>query len=71
MNKYTYEEGMQKLETLIQKMESGTLPLEESFEAYQEAVELYKELSQMLESGETRILEIMDAGDKDITEEVT
>lgn len=69
--KFSYEEGMERLETLIQKMESGTLPLEDSFQAYQEAMELYKALNQMLISGEARILEIMNAGDKDITDEVT
>ena len=70
MTKFTYEEGMEKLEALVNALESGNMKLEESFEAYREATELYKKLQKMLDEGEARIIEIMNAGEKDITEEV-
>lgn len=68
--KYTFEEGMEKLEKLVTELETGTLPLDEAFKAYHEASELYKSLSEMLDQGEAKILEIMNAGHKDITEEI-
>jgi len=68
--KYTFEEGMEKLETLVSQLEKGDMPLEESFKAYHEASALYKELSEMLDKGEARIIEIMKSGEKDITEEI-
>ncbi len=70
MTKFTYEEGMEKLEALVNALESGNMKLEESFEAYREATELYKKLQKMLDEGEARIIEIMNAGEKDITDEV-
>ena len=68
--KYTFEEGMEKLEAIVSRLEKGDMPLEESFEAYHEASALYKALEEMLNKGEARIAEIMKSGDKDITEEV-
>ena len=69
--KYTFEEGMEKLEQLVTQLETGALALDEAFKAYHEASELYKSLSEMLDQGEARILEIMKAGQKDITEEIS
>ena len=71
MTKFTYEEGMEKLEALVTALESGSMKLEESFEAYKEATELYKKLKNMLDEGEARIAEITNAGEKDITDEVS
>lgn len=68
--KYTFEAGMEKLEALVSRLEKGDMPLEESFEAYHEASALYKALSEMLDQGEARIIEIMKTGEKDITEEI-
>lgn len=68
--KFTYEEGMEKLENLLSRLEKGDMPLEESFQAYHEASEIYKQLHEMLDAGEARIFEIMKNGMKDITEEV-
>ncbi|MBQ1257078.1 MAG: exodeoxyribonuclease VII small subunit [Clostridia bacterium] len=69
--KYTFEEGMEKLEALVLRLEKGDMDLEESFKAYHEASALYKELSGMLDEGEARIIEIMKSGEKDITEEIS
>lgn len=69
--RYTFEEGMEKLEALVAMLEKGDMDLEESFKAYHEASALYKELSAMLDKGEARIIEIMKSGEKDITEEIT
>ncbi|MBQ3079126.1 MAG: exodeoxyribonuclease VII small subunit [Clostridia bacterium] len=69
--KFTFEEGMEALEKLVNRMESGNLPLEESFQAYRDGVEMYKSLRAMLDEGDAKIKEITLAGDKDITGEVT
>lgn len=69
--KFTYEEGMERLEMLLSRLEKGDMPLEESFQAYHEANEIYVKLNQMLDAGEARVLELMKNGEKkDITEEI-
>lgn len=69
--KYTFEEGMERLEALVSRLEKGDMALEDSFKTYHEASELYKELSALLDDGEARIMQIMKDGEKDITEEIS
>ena len=40
--KYTFEEGMEKLEALVSRLEKGDMALEDSFKAYHEASALYR-----------------------------
>ena len=35
MENFTFESGMDELETLVRGLESGSLPLEESFQAFE------------------------------------
>lgn len=69
--KLTFENGMEELESLISKLESGDMPLDESFGAYERAMELYRALNKMLDDGDARIRALTEIGDKDITEEAT
>ena len=55
-DQYTFEQGMQALEALVTSMESGALPLEESFQAYEQGVRLAAQLSRMLAEGDKRIV---------------
>ncbi len=66
----TFEAGMEELEALVQALEAGEMPLEESFAAYERGMELYRALEKKLDEGDARIRELTRAGEKDITEEV-
>ena len=51
----TFEEQMAKLETLVGKLESGGLGLEESIAAYEEAMGLISALDKQLDEGEKKL----------------
>lgn len=53
----TFEERLAALETLVKRMESGTLPLEETLECYRDGMKMAKELSASLSQAEKMMLE--------------
>lgn len=53
----TFEERLAALETLVKRMESGTLPLEETLESYREGMKMAKGLSESLSQAEKTMLE--------------
>ena len=61
----TFEEGLEELEKIITDMESGEMPLNESFAAYKKASELYKKLNKMLDDGDAKIRMLTENGEKD------
>lgn len=67
----TFEENMIRLRELVETLESGALPLKETFAAYEEGQKLAKELEKMLLDGEKRI-EMMraDGSKEDISGEI-
>ena len=67
--KISFEEGMQELETLVQALESGELPLEDSFKAYERAVELRDRLNAILDESDKRIRVLTDAGETELDAE--
>ena len=67
--KITFEEGMQELEALVQALESGQMPLEDSFKTYERAMKLRGELSAMLDEGDRRIRVLTEAGEREIAQE--
>jgi exodeoxyribonuclease VII small subunit len=50
-----YEQSIQKLETLVKNLESGTLPLEEALAAFQEGVGLVKNCQSLLSQAEQKV----------------
>lgn len=50
-----FEEAMEKLETIVAKLESGDVPLEQAIELFQEGMTLSRICSQKLETVERRI----------------
>ena len=51
----TFEQGIEQLSALVERMEGGELSLEESFRAYEEGVRLAARLKAMLDQGDRRI----------------
>lgn len=54
----TLEEAFSKLEELTEKMQSGDLPLEESFDLYKKGIELVEFCSSKIEKVETDIKKV-------------
>jgi exodeoxyribonuclease VII small subunit len=53
-----FEEGMERLNQLVQQLEDGGLSLEESFEAYEKGMALGRQLEEMLSQGEKRMRQL-------------
>ena len=64
MNKFTFESGMDELETLVRDLENGALPLEESFQAFERGMALKKRLEKLLEEGDRRIRVLTENGEE-------
>ncbi len=59
----TYEEAMRLLEETVTKLETGTLPLEDSLSAFDEGVRLVRSLNGRLDAMEKR-MEVLLADDE-------
>lgn len=55
LSKLKYEAALGELEQIVQHMEDGQLPLEESIAAYRRGSELLKHCQQLLSDAEQRI----------------
>lgn len=64
MENFTFESGMDELETLVRDLESGALPLEESFQAFERGMALKKRLEKLLEEGDRRIRVLTESGEE-------
>ena len=64
MDKFTFESGMDELETLVRDLENGALPLEESFQAFERGMALKKRLEKLLEEGDKRIRVLTEDGEE-------
>jgi exodeoxyribonuclease VII small subunit len=51
----TFEEAIERLETIVDELESGSLALEESIARYEEGMRLSKQLTRTLDAAEKRI----------------
>ncbi len=51
----TFEEALNQLTTLVEKLESGQLPLEESVAAFEEGVKLTRRCEALLDQAEQRL----------------
>lgn len=54
-----FEEAMERLETIVTKLERGDLPLDKSLEAFEEGASYVKLCQKKLASAEMRIEKIM------------
>jgi len=54
-NQTNLEQALQKLEEIVEKMETGKLPLEESLALFEQGVNLSKQCQIMLENIEQKI----------------
>ena len=62
-NPESFESAMEQLETLVSKMESGDLSLEESLEAFEKGVHLTRFCQDQLQKAELKIQELNSKGE--------
>ena len=67
--KMTYEAGMQELEELVSRLESGDMPVEESFKAFEKGMKLSEKLKKMLDDTDARVLELTENGQRPLDPE--
>lgn len=58
MEKMTFEEKLNRLEEIVQKIDSNTLGLEESMKVYEEGMNLIKDLEKTLEEANAKFANI-------------
>ena len=68
VNEITYEAALAELEQIVQRMEGGQLPLEESIAAYRRGSELLKHCQQQLSDAERKIQILEDGALRDFDE---
>ena len=59
----SFESAMEQLETLVSRMESGDLSLEESLEAFEKGVHLTRFCQDQLQKAELKIQELNSKGE--------
>jgi exodeoxyribonuclease VII small subunit len=57
-----FEQALERLEAIVQELESGRLTLEESLARYEEGMKLSRRLSQTLDEAEKRIERLTQEG---------
>ncbi|MBI1799738.1 MAG: exodeoxyribonuclease VII small subunit [Candidatus Eisenbacteria bacterium] len=63
---FSFEESLERLESIVEELEGGSLTLEESLARYEEGVTLSRRLTQTLDEAEKRIEKLV-AGDEEPT----
>ena len=56
-----FEENLADLEAIVQKLESGQVPLEEAISEFQKGMKLSKDLQEMLDQAEKTLVKVMQA----------
>lgn len=56
----SFEEAIERLQTIVEELEGGGLSLEESIARYEEGMRLSKRLTQTLEEAEKRIEQLVE-----------
>lgn len=65
MKPLTYEQAMERLSAITERLEDGSLPLEESLKLYEEASALVRLCSKYLDTAEQKIVSLSDGEAQD------
>jgi len=68
MSKLSFEKALERLETIVQEMESGELSLETALKKFEEGVRLSQLCTQKLNETEKKIALLMEQGDGSLME---
>lgn len=59
----SFEESMQRLEVIVQRLERGDVPLEESLALFEEGSGLIAQCSKLLDSAEQKVIKLKKGSD--------
>ncbi|MBE9501467.1 MAG: exodeoxyribonuclease VII small subunit [Chloroflexi bacterium] len=62
----SFEEGLNRLEKIVQTLEAGGLSLEEAISLFEEGMQLAKICNQRLDAAELKVSQLQTAFDKEI-----
>lgn len=68
MPKMTFEQSMNKLEQIVQELESGDLPLEKAMTKFEEGIQLSKLCTEKLDETEKKVTLLMQDNQGNIEE---
>ena len=55
----TFEENLEKLETIVKNLESGNIPLDDAIDSFNEAMKLAKNCDEKLKNAEEKVNKIL------------
>ena len=58
--KQTYEENIEQIDEILEKLENEELSLDDSIEEYEKAIKLIKDSEKLLEIGEGKVLKVLE-----------
>ena len=62
--KQTYEENIEQIDEILEKLENEELSLDDSIEEYEKAIKLIKDFEKLLEIGEGKVLKVLEKNGK-------
>ncbi len=66
----TFDESLNELEKIVEKLEQGDVPLEEALDKFQDGITLSRELKKTLQEAEETLAKVVtENGDEEIFEE--
>lgn len=68
--KQTYEENIEQIDKILEKLESEDLSLDDSIAEYEKAIKLIKDSEKLLEIGEGKVLKVLGKNGKVETEDL-
>jgi exodeoxyribonuclease VII small subunit len=68
--KKSFEKAMAELETIVQELESGNMPLEKAISKYEEGMQLSKFCTQKLDEAEKKITLLMKTNNGGVVEKL-
>lgn len=60
----SFEENLEKLETIVKNLESGNIPLDDAIDSFNEAMKLAKNCDDKLKNAEEKVNKILNADGK-------
>lgn len=64
MEKQTYEQNIEQIDKILEKLENGDLTLDESISEYEKAIKLINDSENLLEIGEGKVLKVLEKNGK-------
>ena len=65
----TFEQGIEKLESVVQRLEEGKLPLDDSLRLYEEGIAAFRRCQQLLGEAELKVRKLVEGLEGELKEE--